>query len=155
LRKTGDFERVHAAPHSGQDVPDDMDRHLVVLGIEHPYSKEAGNRAEVAAKAILGLRGNTPRLFQNALVFLDVDEARLQDLDEAARRYLAWESIIGEKDLDLTKNQIKQAETQKTMADGTVAARLPEAYQWLIVPAQRSPEGAVEWQAIRLSGQEA
>src|SRR5207249_1195847 len=93
LRKTGDFERVHPLPHSGQDVPDDMDARLVVLGTDHPYSKEAGNRAEVAAKAILESRGNTPRLFRNTLVFLAVDQARLQDLDEAVRRYLAWDSI--------------------------------------------------------------
>src|SRR5207253_2855167 len=41
LRVAGDFERVHPMPHSGQDVPDDMDARLVVLGPDHPYSKEA------------------------------------------------------------------------------------------------------------------
>jgi hypothetical protein len=41
LRKTGDFPRVHPLPQSGQDVPDDMDARLVVLGIDHPYSKES------------------------------------------------------------------------------------------------------------------
>ncbi|MGH9382489.1 MAG: Swt1 family HEPN domain-containing protein, partial [Thermoanaerobaculia bacterium] len=35
VRKTGDFARVHALPHSGQDVPDDMDARLVVLRTEH------------------------------------------------------------------------------------------------------------------------
>ena len=87
LRKAGDFSRVHPLPPSGQDVPDDTDARLVVLSIDHPYSKEAGNRAEAEAKAILRSRGNTPRLFQNTLVFLAVDQARLQDLDEAARRW--------------------------------------------------------------------
>ena len=50
---------------------------------------------------------------------------------------------------------MKQAETQKTAADGAVTARLPETYQWLLVPVQASPQAAVEWQAIRLSGQDA
>jgi hypothetical protein len=36
-----------------------------------------------------------------------------------------------------------------------VAGRLPEAYQWLFVPTQASSQNAVEWQAIRLSGQDA
>jgi hypothetical protein len=36
-----------------------------------------------------------------------------------------------------------------------VTARIPEAYQWLLVPVQSSPQAAVEWQAIRLSGQDA
>ena len=35
-----------------------MDARLVVLGIDHPYSKEAGNAAEVAAKAIFETRGD-------------------------------------------------------------------------------------------------
>jgi predicted AAA+ superfamily ATPase len=156
LRKTGDFLRVHPLPHSGQDVPDERDARLVVLGPDHPYSKEAGNRAEVAAKAILESRGNSPRLFRNTLVFLAVDLTRLQDLDEAARRYLAWESIVNEKEtLNLDPHQVKQAETQQASADGGVTARLPEAYQWLLVPVQNSPQAAVEWQAFRLTGQDA
>ena len=85
LRKTGDVNRVHPLPQSGQDVPDDLDARLVVLGIDHPYSKQPGSPAEVAAKAILETRGNTPRLFRNTLVFLAVDQSRLQDLDEAVR----------------------------------------------------------------------
>ena len=70
----------------------------MVLGIEHPYSKDPGSPAEVAAKAILEFRGNAPRLFQNTLVFLAADKTRLQDLDEAARKFLAWESILDEKE---------------------------------------------------------
>jgi predicted AAA+ superfamily ATPase len=156
LRKTGDFTRVHPLPASSADVPDDLDVRLVVLGINHAYSKEPGNAAEKAAKAILATRGSTPRLYGNALVFLAPDLTRLQDLDEAVRKYLAWESILSEKDtLDLSPHQVKQAETQKTAADGTVAARLPETYQWLIVPTQASPQAPVEWQATRLSGQDA
>ena len=61
LRKVGDFSRIHPLPQSGQDVPDDPDARLVVLGIDHPYSKDAGNAGEAAAKAILESRGNTPR----------------------------------------------------------------------------------------------
>src|SRR5712692_6626861 len=97
LRKTGDFNRVHPMPQSGQDVPDDMDARLVVLGVGHAYNKEPGNAAQVAAKAIFESRGNAPRLFRNTLVFLAVDQTRLQDLDEAVRRYLAWKSILTEK----------------------------------------------------------
>jgi hypothetical protein len=48
--------------------------------------------------------------------------------------------------------QVKQAETQRATADGTVTARIPEAYQWLLVPGQSSPRAPVEWQAFRLTG---
>ena len=156
LREMGDFRRVHPLPHSGQDVPDDLDARLVVLGPDHPYSKQSGNPAELAAQAILASRGNAPRLFQNTLVFLAVDQTRLQDLDEAIRRYLAWESILLEREeLDLSPHQVKQAETQKASADGTVKGRIPESYQWLLVPVQETPQAEVTWQAFRLSGQDA
>jgi len=151
LRKTGDFARVHPLPHSGADVPDDLDARLVVLSVDHTYSKDAGNAAELAAKAILETRGNTPRLYQNTLVFLAADRVRLQDLDEATRKYLAWDSILDEKlTLNLDPQQVKQAETQKTAADAAVTARLPETYQWLLVPVQATPQSPVTWQALRL-----
>jgi hypothetical protein len=57
--------------------------------------------------------------------------------------------------LDLSPLQVKQAETQKTAADGAVTARLPETYQWLLVPLQKTPQAAIEWQPMRLSGQDA
>ena len=155
LRNAGEFNRVHPLPQSGQDVPDDRDARLVVLGIDTPYGKERGNPAETAAKAILESRGSAPRIYRNTLVFLAVDKTRLQDLDEAVRRYLAWESILGEREpLDLSPYQVKQAEIQKEAAASAVTARLPEAYQWLLVPGQTSPDAPIEWLAMRLSGQD-
>ncbi len=157
LHKTGDFDRVHAMPQSGQDVPDDLDARLVVLSVDHPYSKEPGNAAEAAVKVILESRGNTPRIYRNTLVFLAADKTRLQDLDEATRRYLAWESILSDQvALNLDPQQTKQAETQKAAADGAVTARLPETYQWLLVPAQAAgAQAPITWEAIRLTGTDA
>lgn len=156
LRQMGDFNRIHPMPHSGQDVPDDLDARLVVLGVDHAYIKEPGNAADIASKAILESRGNTPRLYQNTLVFLAADKTRLQDLDEAARKYLAWQSILAEKvGLNLDPQQVTQAETQLTSADTSVTARIPETYQWLLVPVQTSPQTPIEWQAHKLSGQDA
>ena len=87
-------------------------------------------------------------------MFLAPDKTRLQDLDEAVRRHLAWESILGEREqLGLSPHQVKQAETQKEAAASTVTARLPETYQWLLVPVQARPDASMEWQAMRLAGQ--
>jgi predicted AAA+ superfamily ATPase len=156
LRQAGDFVRIHPLPQTGQDVPDDLDCRLVVLGVDHPYSKESGNAAETAAKAILESRGSAPRLFRNTLMFLAVDKTRLQDLDEAVRQHLAWESIVEEKEtLNLDPHQLKQAESQCKAAASAVTARIPEAYQWLLIPTQATPQSPVEWQASRLTGQEA
>jgi predicted AAA+ superfamily ATPase len=156
LKRTGDFARIHPMPHSGADVPDDLDARLVVLGTDFPYTKEPGNPAEMAAKAMLELRGNSPRLHRNTLVFLAADKARLQDLDEAVRKYVAWDSILAEKEvLNLDPHQVRQAETQRKAADGAVTARLPETFQWLLVPTQSNPQAPIEWQALRLAGTDA
>jgi predicted AAA+ superfamily ATPase len=156
LRTTGDFSRIHPLPGSSADVPDDLDARLVVLGMTQSYSKEPNSAAEIAARTILENRGNTPRLYRNTVIFLVPDKTRVQDLDEAVRKYLAWESILAEKEtLDLSPHQVKQAETQKVNADSVVTARIPETYQWLLVPTQLTPQAAVTWQALRLSGQDA
>jgi hypothetical protein len=156
LRRTGDFSRVHPLPRTGADVPDDLDVRLVVLPAEHTYGKEGGSPADVAAKAILESRGNTPRLYRNTLVFLAADRVRYQDLEEAIRKYLAWSSILAEQAvLNLDHHQERQAETQKQAADSAVTARLPETYQWVLVPEQRTPNNAVAWAAVKLTGSDA
>ena len=80
----------------------------------------------------------------------------MQDLDEAVRRFLAWESILAEKDaLNLDPLQVRQAETQLKAANDAVAARVPEAYLWLLVPEQVNPQAPITWEAIRLTGSDA
>jgi predicted AAA+ superfamily ATPase len=156
LERRGDFPRIHPMPQTGADVPDDLDARLVVLGVGHPYSREGNSAAEVAAKAVLEMRGNSPRLYRNTLVFLAADRTRLQDLDEAARKFLAWESILTEqKNLNLTPYQVTQAETQRTAAESAVTARVPETYHWLLVPVQSTPQAAITWEVLRLSGTDA
>ena len=156
LRRTGDFPRVHPCPASGRDIPDDLDARLIVLGWGHPYAKGGGSPAETISQAILESRGSSPRLFRNTMVFLAADQSRIQELDQALRRYLAWQSILADREvLDLSPQQVKQAETQQTSADSTVTARLPEAYQCLLVPVQEKPDGPVGWSAYRLTGHDA
>ena len=42
---------------------------------------------------------------------------------------------------------------KRKAASSAVTARLPETYQWLLVPVQARPDASMEWQATRLSGQ--
>ncbi len=155
LRTKGVIQRIHLFPATGADVKDDMSVGLVVLTPDHPYTKDPSSRALPSANAILESRGNAPRLFRNALVFLAADEARLQDLDDATRRYLAWKSVWAEREsLNLDPQQQKQAEAQLKTADGVVKSRIPETYQWLLVPTQPTPQSQMEWQAFRLTGQD-
>ena len=156
LSNRGDFKAVHVLPASGQDVQDDHDARLVVLGPNYPHTREqeADSRAVVAAKAILEFRGSSPRLFRNGLAFLAPDQARLQDLEDAVRHYLAWQSILDDRErLDLPPHQVRQAENRKQESDNAVRARIGEAYQWLLAPAQSSPTDALKWESIRLTAQ--
>ena len=155
LTKIGEFSRVHPLPGSPHDVPDDTDARLVVLGLDHSYSREPDNPGESFAKKILESRGNSPRIYRNTLTFLAPDNTRLQELEEATRRFLAWTQILDEKQaLDLSQNMVRQAETQMEAADKAITARIPETYQWLLVPTQSSPDAPLEFQSIRLSGQD-
>jgi hypothetical protein len=163
VRQTGDFSRVHPFPQSGAEVPDDLDARLVVLGPATPHLKDdQASPALASAREILDSRGNAPRLYRNTLVFLAADRTRLQDLEDAVRRYLAWESVLADKEaLNLDPQQVRQAQDGRTAADSTVEARLPETYQWLLVPVQvdsksgkPDPKADVTWQAIRLQANE-
>ena len=130
-------------------MPDDFDTRLVVELISQQGS---GNPAELVPH--FRITRNTPRLYRNTLVFWRWRAPA--GFDEAVRRYLAWDSILTEQeDLDLSPHQVKQAVTQKKAVDGAVTARLPEAYQWLLVPVQNTPQEGIQWQSYRLSGQDA
>ena len=149
----GDFHAVHCFPRGAADVPDDPNTRLVILGVDAPYIKGEGSPAEAAARTILDSRGAAPRLYRNAVVFLAPDKARLQDLEGEARLYLAWKSIIRDKDaLNLDPRQLDQANSRLSDQNGRVTSQVPEVFKWILVPTQATPESEMEWQAVRVSG---
>ena len=124
----------------------------MVLGVDQAFTKDADNAAGAAARAILESRGNSPRIYRNSLVFLAADKARVQDLDGAVRKFLAWESVLADGDkLNLDPQQRRQAESQRNTANGKVTALIPETYQWLLVPNQKAPTDPVEMQVMKLA----
>lgn len=154
-RYRGDFAKVHPCLPSS-DIPDEREARLVILGPEFPHSaRDVESAARKEAAAILDSKGTGPRNYKNTLVFLAPDANRLRELEQAARQYLAWSSIWADREtLNLDTFQTRQAETKRKASDETVDARIPEAFQWLLVPTQPDPKGAVEWTEIRLQGQE-
>lgn len=154
-RTRGDFTKVHACAPSG-DITDEREVRLVIIGPEHPHTgKDQNSPARREAVAILESRGSSPRTYKNTLVFLAPDGNRLKDLEQAVRQFLAWKSIWEERDaLNLDPFQSRQAETKRRSADETIDARIPETYQWLLVPGQTDPKGSVEWSEIRQQGQD-
>jgi hypothetical protein len=152
-RQRGDFLRVYPAPASGNEVPDESEARLVILGPEHPHTgKATDSPARAQAAAILDQRSGGPRRYRNTLVFLAPDRTRLADLDQAVRQYLAWKSIWEEREtLNLDAFGANQARTKSESADETVRQRLPETFQWLLVPVQ-DVQGPLQWEEVRLQG---
>ena len=159
LADRGLFARVHPSPKSGSDVPDEDEVALVALGPEYPHdAKNAMSKAITAAGEILASRGAGTRTNQNMLVFLVADQLRLAELTTAVREYLAWTSIVDDGEagrLNLDAFQRNQARSQRDGADETSRARIPETYQWLLVPEQADPLAKVAVRPVKVSGSDA
>lgn len=156
LADRGPFARVHPAPTSGSDVPDEDEVALVALGPGYPHDAKAPtSKAITAAGEILASRGAGARTNQNMLVFLVADHLRLAELTTAVREYLAWNSIVEDGKagrLDLGLSDRTQAESQRDGADETSRARIPETYQWLLVPEQADPMAKMAVRPVKVSG---
>ncbi|MCC7131056.1 MAG: hypothetical protein IT352_00325 [Gemmatimonadales bacterium] len=127
----------------------------MVLEPDQWYAKDGNTPAEAASKAMFESRGSAPRLYRNTLVFLAADRSRWQDLEESLRRCLAWRSILNDiETLQLSPHQVRQAKSQYEAAEGAAKARLPETYQWLLIPVQPDKTGPVSWEAVKLTGAE-
>jgi predicted AAA+ superfamily ATPase len=153
----GDFATVHPAPSGPAEVPDEQEARLVVLGAEHNHvAKATDSPALSEARRILDNRSAGARLHRNMLVFLAPDKARLEELRQGVREYLAWSSIDEERDaLNLDAFQRKQASTKRAQADGTVEQRVGETFIWLLVPSQSPDSQDVSWQESRVTGPDA
>jgi hypothetical protein len=147
------FGGIHVMPQDSGEVQDSPVTRLVVLGIDTPYTNEPTSPALLKAAELLAKRGNAPRLYQNALVFLVPEKNRLQELDEQGRRYLAWKSIVDEKEtLNLTPHLLNQANTQLRTAESGLEGRIPEVYKMMLVPSQATPQEAVVLKPLRATG---
>ncbi len=156
-RSRGDFAGVHVAPDGAADVPDEMEARLVVLGPEHVHVRgTAESSARKRVEDILANRGSSPRIFRNMLVFLAPDAKNLGVLETAVRQFMAWDSILNDREtLDLTESLTKQAKAKKTQAEDAITARIQETWRWCLAPDQPDPQGAIEWNETKVSGQDA
>ncbi|HEY9872471.1 MAG TPA: Swt1 family HEPN domain-containing protein [Candidatus Obscuribacterales bacterium] len=157
-RQRGEFAGVHIAPNSSADIPDDenMGVRLVVLGPQHPHSSKAKDSpARHQAEEILATKGASPRYCKNLLLFLASDKTKIDHLVQSVCQYLAWDEIVRDKEiLNLDVFQSNQATSKQKDTDKTVELLLQEAYQWLLIPTQPNPQGAIVWEEPRLQGQD-
>ena len=149
----GPFQAVHVAPSSTSEIADEAASRLVILGPDHSHIRgTSDSKAVQMAQNILQNRGNQQRTYRNMLVFMAPDKPRLSELEDAAALYLAWSSIVDEKDeLNLDTFARTQADTKSREASNTVDARIRETYRWVIYPVQPDPAaGEIKWNDSRL-----
>jgi predicted AAA+ superfamily ATPase len=156
-RQKGDFASVHICPESGGDVIDEKNGvRLVLLKPHYPHARRDSNSAaHVEAAKLLSLRGNAPRNYRNALIFMAADRTRVDELKQAARLFKAWDSIYEEAEpLNLNAFQRNQASLRRKDAHDRILALIPETYCWLLVPEQADPRKPDTMQEYKLQPQQ-
>jgi len=157
-RSRGEFCGIHVAPESTADIPDDPSQgvRLVVLAPEHYHSRlSEDSPAKQWMNEALHHKGSSPRYHKNTLLFLGCDQAKIENLEGNVAQYLAWQSIVNEKEaLNLDAFQSNQAITKCNKSHQDVDNLINDTYQWLLVPIQPDPQGAIEWKETRLQGQD-
>ena len=153
--KRGSFDGVHAAQIETSGIPDEATTRLVLLAAQYPHKRnQDSSPAREWVSSCLQSKGNSPRQFQNTLVFLAPDEQNLDNLFQALADRRAWQRVIDEKLLlQITVNQENQAAAKIKEAVDAIALRIPETWSHLLVPyqSQPGPQGA-DWDEKRLSG---
>jgi len=108
----------------------------------------------IPSRCPCGGSGNSPRHFQNTLVFLASNEQKLDNLFQALADRRAWQRVIHEKLLlQITVSQEKKAERKIDEATHVISVRVPETWCHLLVPYQNGPAPyGAEWDEKKLSG---
>ena len=156
LHKCEPFSGVHTCPDSSLDVPDEQTLRLVVLPPSASHrSGQDSSAAVTAAQEILSTRGTSPRQYKNMLVFVANDASSAGSLDQAARTWLAWNSINDERE-ELNLDVTQQRETNQNLkrAEDTLKARMQEGYSWLLAPRIDLASGSMDitWDVERIAG---
>jgi len=152
--KRGDFDGVHAAQIETSGIPDETTTRLVLLAAQYFHKRNQENSpARKWIENCLQRKGNSPRQFQNTLIFLAPDELNLENLFQALADRRAWQRVIDEKLLlQITVNQENQALAKIQEAIRAISVRIAETWCHILVPYQSEPGPQdASWDEKRLS----
>lgn len=155
-RREAPFAGIHVCPASAGDVPDDQAVRLVILRMKDTYRRNYdSSNAMRAVENILNNRGTSPRVFRNMLAFVAPDQDKLGALQQEVKRYIAWTSIMSDKDdLNLDGQQVRETQNNLNRCNTSVEQKLKETYCWLIVPYidQYEDMKTIQWEVNDLGG---
>ena len=158
VRRENPFSGLHTCPASSNDIPDEQSARLVILRPEDTFRRANGKdsgRALTTVADYLNMRGSSPRVYRNMLAFVAPDQDKLRDLKTEVKRFIAWKSIISDKeDLNLDGGQLREAESSLSRSNNSVESRIKETYCWLLVPFidQYEDIKTIQWEISNLGG---
>lgn len=94
-------------------------------------------------------------MYRNMLAFVAPDQDKLRDLQTEVKRFIAWKSILSDKDdLNLDGGQLREAESSLNRSNSSVETRIKETYCWLLVPFidQYEDIKTIQWEISNLGG---
>lgn len=156
-RTKTDFAGVHVGPADSGDIPDTDQARLVILHPRYAHKRKARDSAAwVFAKEATEHRGGGNRMYRNMVVFLAADEDRLSELEQSVRSFLAWKEIVDKaNDLNLTPQQLAQAQEKRDQYSRIVDDRLNLTYQWVLTPVASDPSAPFDLEEVKVEGQSA
>ncbi|WP_311347755.1 DUF499 domain-containing protein [Corynebacterium durum] len=138
-RARGVFSRVHIAPDSTADIPDNDETRLVIVHPRYSKHKQDGPQSAVYewVRKALESKGSSQRIHRNTLIFLAADSGELSGLEATIRSYLGWKMVYNTADeLNLSAQQRRQTDEWVKKLDQTANDRLRSTYVWCIYPEQ-------------------
>ncbi len=138
---------VIACPQSSAEV---RDEDFVRLAILRPDQAKPSRAAEIdhaseTASSMLSNCGNEVRRTRpNTLLFLAASNDGVREMRSAARRFLAWDSIINgsRRVANLIGDRRTQSTEQQQEANRAMQSTLSNAYRWIMAPLQPEPQTA-------------
>lgn len=158
LRRENPFSGLHICPVSSNDIPDEQSARLVILRPEDSFRRANGKDSGKALTTVvefLNTRGASPRVYRNMLAFVAPDQDKLRDLQTEVKRFIAWKSILSDKDdLNLDGGQLREADSSLNRSNSSVETRIKETYCWLLVPYidQYEDIKTIQWEISNLGG---
>lgn len=154
--RRGKFRRVCVAPGGSDGIPDVDEVTLVIMHPRWSLNKNGMKNQGTSETArwirdVIERRGSAQRANRNMVVFLVADKDTLELADDSTRLYLGWKQVVDrEKQLNLTHQQLDQANDRKEELDRTLNDRIRNAYQWCVYPQQDNPAGAYTLDSSRV-----
>lgn len=143
--KRGEFRRVCVTPASNDGIPDVDEATLVIAHPRWAVSKGESESSDSMqwVRESIERRGTAQRSNRNMLVFLVPDKNSIELAQDAARAYLGWKQVVdAEMRLNLTHQQIQQAQTAMNGFSKTLDERIRTSYSWAVYPEQFDPKSA-------------